>query len=268
MPELPEVETIKNELSPFAVGRKITGVDILWPRMLKRPPLDEFQSAIAGRKITGLGRRGKYLIFRLSGGKNLLFHLKMSGSLLTGRGEPPPYTRAVIRLDDGTSVFFRDPRKFGTLHLIDEADDFLCKLGPEPLDPGFMPGVLRALLCCRKAPVKAVLVDQGVIAGIGNMYADEALFSARIHPLRPASSLSDKEVKMLHAAIGEVLRTAITNKGASMTAYFRPGGQTGAAQEGFRVAHRVNKPCPVCGGLVQRIVVRGRGTYFCPRCQK
>jgi formamidopyrimidine-DNA glycosylase len=267
MPELPEVETIKNELAPDVTGRTITGVTIFWERMLRQPPLAEFEREIAGRKILKLGRRGKYLIFHLSGGKDLLFHLKMSGSLLTGKGEPPKYTRAIIRLDDGTSIFFRDPRKFGTLQLVDDANSFLCKLGPEPLEPAFTARVLQDILCQRKAPVKAVLVDQAIIAGIGNMYADEALFSARIHPLRPARSLSTREIKRLHAAIREVLIAAIESKGASVASYFRPGGQTGGAQNGFRVAHRGGQPCPICGGRVQRIVVRGRGTYFCPKCQ-
>lgn len=267
MPELPEVETIKNELAPDVSGRTIAGVTIFWERMLRKPALAEFEKEIAGREILKLGRRGKYLIFHLSGGKDLLFHLKMSGSLLVGKGEPPKHTRAVIRLDDGTSIFFRDARKFGTLHLVNDAGGFLCKLGPEPLEPGFTAAVLQDILRRRKAPVKAVLVDQGLIAGIGNMYADEALFSARIHPLRPASSLSAKEVNGLHTAIREVLIAAIESKGASVASYFRPGGQTGAAQNGFCVAHRGGELCPVCNGTVQRIVVRGRGTYFCPGCQ-
>jgi formamidopyrimidine-DNA glycosylase len=267
MPELPEVETIKSELLPHVIGRTITGVSLLWERMLRQPSPGEFHPAIHNRKITGLSRRGKYLIFNLNGSNCLIVHLKMSGSLLIGKGEPTEYTRAIIHLDNGTSIFFRDPRKFGTLQLVEDSDSILCKLGPEPLEPGFTTGALGKRLSQRKAPIKAALTDQGFIAGIGNMYADEALFAARIHPLRPAGSLSRAEVKQLHRAIQNVLLAAIGNKGASVRSYFRPGGETGTANSHFQVAHRGGKPCPVCKTSIQRLSIRQRGSYFCPRCQ-
>ncbi|MCJ7763836.1 MAG: DNA-formamidopyrimidine glycosylase, partial [Dehalococcoidales bacterium] len=184
-----------------------------------------------------------------------------------GRGLPPEYTRAIIHLDDGNNIFFRDPRKFGTLQLVKDSDSVLCKLGPEPLSPSFTPEILYDSLKKRKAPIKAVLLDQGFIAGIGNMYADEALFAAGIHPLRPANSLSRTEVKSLHRVIRDVLQEAISSKGASVSTYFRPGGETGTAHSHFQVAHRGGKPCPVCNTPIQRIPIRNRGSYFCPKCQ-
>ena len=267
MPELPEVETIKNELLPYVVGRSISGVTLFWERMLRQPSLAEFYSRILGQKITGIGRRGKYLIFSLNSGESLIIHLKMSGSLLIGKDTPPRYTRAVIHLDNGTSIFFRDPRKFGKMQLVKDKSEILSKLGHEPLEPDFTPQLFTQRLSKRKAPIKAVLIDQNFIAGIGNMYADEALFSAGIHPLRPANSLSSGEIRRLYQAIQGVLKTAIGNKGASVNTYFRPGGETGSAHFQFRVAHRGGKSCPVCGTVIERIPIRHRGSYFCPKCQ-
>jgi formamidopyrimidine-DNA glycosylase len=196
-------------------------------------------------------------------------HLKMSGSLLVGRGspEPPRFTRAIIHLDRGTSIFFRDPRKFGLMRLVKDKESVVGELGPEPLEPEFTAGLLRALLARRQAPIKALLCDQNFIAGIGNMYADEALFAARIYPLRTGASLTRAEIQRLYKAIRRVLRAGIGHKGASVENYYRPDGTTGTAHFEFKVAHRGGEPCPNCGTPIQRIVVRGRGTYFCPKCQ-
>ena len=267
MPELPEVETIKTELLPYVVGRSISGVTLFWEGMLRQPSLADFQARTKGQKIIGLTRRGKYLIFGLEGGDSLILHLKMSGSLLIGRDAPPEYTRAIIHLDNGTSIFFRDPRKFGKMQLVKDKSSILKKLGPEPLEPDFTPEMLAGRLKKRKAPVKAALIDQSFIAGIGNMYADEALFSAKIHPLRLANSLSRKEIQRLHRAIQDVLRAAIGNKGASVNTYFRPGGEKGTAHIEFKVAHQKDKPCPVCGTPIKRVPIRQRGSYYCPKCQ-
>jgi len=266
VPELPEVETIKNELAPV-IGRSISGVDLLWERMLRQPSPAEFHSRIVGRRITGISRRGKYLIFALDSGEWLIIHLKMTGSLLLGRGEPPQYTRAVIRLDDSSSIFFRDPRKFGGIQLVADKEDIVGKLGMEPLKPGFTPQFFAEMLQKRKAPLKAVLLEQGLIAGIGNMYADEALFAAGIHPLRAADSLSDAEVRRLHKAIRDVLLAAIESKGASVDTYYRPGGEKGSAHVSFKVAHRKGRNCPVCGTDIERIPIRQRGSCYCPCCQ-
>jgi formamidopyrimidine-DNA glycosylase len=173
----------------------------------------------------------------------------------------------VFTLDDGSELVFCDKRKFGTASLTADESDLDRKLGPEPLDPRFTPAVLAERLSKRKAPIKAVLCDQKFVAGIGNMYADEALFSSRIHPLRPANSLSEEETGRLHRAIREVLKTGIANAGATFSDYRRPGGEKGRQQDYFKAAHRGGQTCYVCSTPIERISVRNRGTYFCPRCQ-
>ena len=269
MPELPEVETVKNELTPHSVGRKITGVTLFWDGIVKQPTVTDFRSHLIGQKITGLDRRGKYLIIGLTSDDLLVIHLKMSGSLLISHdsSEPPKYTRAIIHLDKSSNIFFRDPRKFGAMWLVKDSSSITDKLGPEPLEGDFTPQVLAQRLRNRKAPIKALLCDQSVIAGIGNMYADEALYAARIHPLRLGGSLSQDEIERLHHAIQQILRAAIGNKGASIVNYYRPSGEPGTAHFEFKVAHGRGKTCPICSGAIQRIPVRNRGTYFCPKCQ-
>jgi formamidopyrimidine-DNA glycosylase len=269
MPELPEVETIKTELAPHVIGRSIKGVTLLWEGIVRQPSVAEFRSRITGQKIVGLARRGKYLLVNLSRGDLLIIHLKMTGALLVGRGspEPPRFTRAIIHLDRGVSIFFRDPRKFGLMRLVKDKESVVGELGPEPLESEFTPGLLQKLLAKRQAPIKALLCDQNFIAGIGNMYADEALFAAKIHPLRMGASLSTEEIERLHKAIRQVLRAGIGHKGASVENYYRPDGTTGTAHFEFKVAHGRGKNCPNCGTPIERITVRGRGTYFCPKCQ-
>jgi len=270
MPELPEVETIKNELLPHIVGRQVTGVTLFWEGIVHQPSVEEFYSRLIGQRLTGLARRGKYLLFSLTSGEVLIIHLKMTGSLLVGQdsSEPPKYTRAIIHLDKDINIFFRDPRKLGVMWLVGDESIIVGKLGPEPLETGFTPQVLAQRLTNRTAPIKALLSDQTFIAGIGNMYADEALFAARIHPLRSGGSLSSEEVKHLHRAIQRVLWSAIGNKGASVDTYLRPDGTLGTAHFQFQVAHRLGgKFCPVCGTPIERIPVRNRGSYFCPHCQ-
>ena len=269
MPELPEVETVKNELAPHILGRTFTGITLLWDGIVKASSIDEFRSRLAGQKITGLSRHGKYLVLDLNSDDWLVIHMKMSGSLLLSRdsSEPPKYTRAVFHLDDGMCIFFRDPRKFGRVWLVRDWKTVTKNLGPEPLESEFTPQVLAQRLKNRKAPVKVLLCDQSVIAGIGNMYADEALFAAGIHPLRPGASLTPEEIEQLYKAIQQTLRAAIDNKGASIVNYYRPGGETGTAHFEFKVAHGRGQNCPNCGSPIQRIAVRNRGTYFCPKCQ-
>jgi formamidopyrimidine-DNA glycosylase len=269
MPELPEVETIKNELLPHVIGRCITGIDLCWDGIVRYPSPDEFRNRLLGQTITWLTRRGKYLIFSLTSTGFLIIHLKMSGSLLlkTTTALDERFVRAIIYLDNETAILFRDPRKFGRMWLVPDTGEIASKLGPEPLSPAFTPELLAQLLQNRSAPVKALLLDQARIAGIGNMYADEALFASRIHPLRPGESLSPEEIAHLHQAIQKVLRAGIKNKGASIENYFRPDGAPGTAHFEFQVAHHRGQTCPVCGTPLQRIVVRNRGTYLCPNCQ-
>ena len=270
MPELPEVETVKNELLPRVVGHRITGVTLCWEGIVKEPSVEDFRSRITGQEITGITRQGKYLIVGLSGDDLLIVHLRMTGSLIVGENssEPPKFTRATIHLDNDTSIFFRDPRKFGVMRLAKDTKDVEGKLGPEPLEAAFTPEVMVERLAKRTAPIKALLLDQKFVAGIGNMYADEALFAAGIHPERAGDSLSQEEAECLHGNIQRILWAAIENKGASVDTYFRPDGSEGTAHFEFKVAHGLGgKICPVCGGPIERIVVRNRGTYFCPKCQ-
>jgi formamidopyrimidine-DNA glycosylase len=270
MPELPEVETVKNQLAPHVIGRTITKVTLLWDRMVKRQDPAEFLRLVAGQKIIEMTRQGKYLIVHLSNGSKLIIHLKMTGSLLLGttESETPQYTRAIIHLDDGQNVFFRDPRKFGVLNLVKDLREIEGKLGPEPLESGFTLKGFSAGLVKRSAPVKSLILDQKFIAGVGNMYADEALFLARIDPRRPANSLKKTEIKRLFDAIHEVLIAGLKYGGASVVTYFHPDGTVGTAHQHFNVAHNQKKECPVCGGPIERVVVGGRGSYYCPRCQK
>ena len=267
MPELPEVETVKNELSPHVIGRRITGIELLWDRIVKETSVSDFLARTKGRKILALARHGKYLLWQLDSGDLLVVHLKMTGSLLVGTDGPPKYTRATIHLDDGHSIYFRDPRKFGVLKLVKDSAEVEDKLGPEPLEPEFTPQVFAERLKGRKAPIKALLLDQKFLAGVGNMYADEALFASKIHPERISGSLTRAESGRLYKAIRSVLTTAIGCGGASIVTYYRPDGSTGTAHFQFNVAHGQVKNCRVCGTPIKRIVVRGRGTYFCPKCQ-
>ena len=262
MPELPEVETIKNELSPHIIGHSITSVTILDEKLVRQPSVAEFCSRLIGQKIIAVERRGKYLIFGLSSGEALIIHLKMSGSLLL---KPPDrFIRAVLHLDDGTKIYFRDPRKFGAMWLVENKNAIIAKLGPEALAAEFTPKILAQRLSRRSAPIKALLCEQSLVAGIGNMYADEALFRARIHPLRSGKSLSGAEIKRLHHAIQQILSAAIKNKGASVENYFRPDGQIGTAHFEFKVAHGRGKRCPACGTAIERIPVRNRGAISAP----
>ncbi len=270
MPELPEVETTKNELLPHIVGRRITGVTLFWDGIIRQPSVEEFCSRLIGQRITGMARCGKYLILGLTSSEVLIIHLKMTGALLlkTASAEPTKFTRAILHMDKETQLHFRDPRKLGVMWLVEDKNTIVGKLGPEPLEADFTPQLLAQRLNNRTAPIKALLCDQTFIAGIGNMYADEALFNAKIHPLRLGKSLSRDEVERLHSAIRQVLWTAINNKGASTDTYIRPDGTLGTAHFQFKVAHYLSgRFCPVCGTPIQRIPIRNRGSYFCPHCQ-
>jgi formamidopyrimidine-DNA glycosylase len=268
MPELPEVETIKRDLTPRILGRSFVGVTLNWPNTVRIPSPEAFSRSLVGKGITELDRRGKYLIFRLSSGEALILHFRMSGSLLLDpQGEPDPYIRVVFHLDDGAHLHFRDPRKLGLMWLVKDESKVVGKLGPEPLDRGFTAEVLGERAKKRSALIKAVLCNQSFLAGVGNMYADEALFAAGIHPMRTANSLSTEEIARLHCALRRVLEEAIGSYGASINDYRRPDGEPGTAQFVFKVAHRGGQPCPACATPIERIAIRQRGTYFCPRCQ-
>jgi len=267
MPELPEVETIKNELAPRVVGQSFTQVTILDDKLVCGGSAEEVRRGLIGQKVESLGRRGKYLIFHLSNGRSLIIHLRMTGSLLLNPKGVDRYARAAFHLSNGHHFVFRDRRRLGVLWLVDNADTVVGKLGPEPLDKSFTPEILGQRLSRHHISVKAALLDQCIVAGIGNMYADEALFAARIHPLRKADALSPAEVQTLHHCVRRVLQTAIGSKGASVDTYVRPEGELGTAHFDFKVAHRGGESCPICGSPIERVPVQNRGTYFCPRCQ-
>jgi len=267
MPELPEVETIKNALKPHLTGRSFKGIRIFDTRLVQSMPLDEFCSRLTGLQILGLDRRGKYLIIHLSGGENLIIHLRMTGSLLWDPDTDEPFVRMEFVLDDGGRLAYTDVRRFGRMYLVKDIEKITGKLGTEPLGRGFTPQYLAQVMQNRETPVKSVLLNQEFIAGIGNMYADEALCHAKIHPLRPARSLTPSEIKVLHKSIKHVLNKGIRNLGASIRNYRHPDGGQGSAHKEFAVAHRLGEPCPVCGTPIARIVVGQRGTYYCPKCQ-
>jgi formamidopyrimidine-DNA glycosylase len=273
MPELPEVETIRLALEPHVVGRTFKHVEILDPRLVR--PFEPLVVAaeLDGERVAALERRGKYLIVRFESGRVLLIHLRMTGSLRHAAGGKlgeDPYRRAVVRLDDGSDVAYRDVRRFGTWHLLepDEIDDYLAqRLGREPLERTFTAKRLGERLANRRAPLKAALLDQRTVAGLGNIYVDEALWRARLHPLREAGMLDDEELQRLTTAIRQSLRAGLARQGASLRDYSTPDGSRGRAQDEFRVYGRGGEPCARCGTPIDKIRVGGRGTWYCPQCQ-
>jgi formamidopyrimidine-DNA glycosylase len=271
MPELPEVETIRRHLAPRVEGRRLGRVEVLDPRWCLPEDPRAVGEALSARRVEELGRRGKYLVWRLEGDRFLLQHLRMTGTLLYDPPLEPPHVRVRLPLDDGHRLVVCDPRRFGTGHVVDgpaARDAYLAaRLGLEPLDPGFTAAHLHALARRSRAPVKAFVLDQKRIAGVGNIYADEALFRARIHPLRPADRLTRTQAGALRDAIVAVLRDGIDARGASIDDFRDPAGVDGSFQDRFAVHLRAGEPCPRCGASVRKIVVGQRGTYVCERCQ-
>jgi formamidopyrimidine-DNA glycosylase len=271
MPELPEVETIRRHLAPFAEGRVLERMEILDLRWSDPADPTTLQDAVAGRRIERLGRRGKYLIWSLDDEVHIVMHLRMTGNLLIAGDERPPYTRVLLELDSGETIAFTDPRRFGTgvVLLGDDAleDYFTSRLGVEPLSPDFTTDALRALARNRKQPVKAFLLNQERLAGVGNIYADEALFKARIHPERPVGTLKRAQLDALRDAVVESLEAGIDSRGASIDDYRQPDGAEGMFQTKFEVHLREGQPCIRCGTPIKKMRSAGRGTYVCETCQ-
>jgi formamidopyrimidine-DNA glycosylase len=285
VPELPEVETIRFQLEPELRGRRIESLEVLDERWSRPLPPAALEAAVSGRPIEGLGRRGKYLLMRLDRGETLVMHLRMTGNLLLVDDETgvrpgdhrlyrPPgeerHLRARFWLDDGRALWFTDARRFGEGFLLgaEELEERFCdRLGVEPLSDEFTPEVLATVAAGRTAPLKSFLLDQSAVAGVGNIYADEALFRARLHPLSPAGSMRPEHHRALREAIVETLEAGIAGGGASIDDYRDARGERGAVQDEFLVHTREGLPCLNCGEPVRRIVVAGRSTYFCPRCQ-
>jgi len=264
LPELPEVETERGRLAARLEGRRIVSARIDDPR-LTRPDEPAWTAArLSGERVDGVERRGKYLIVRLAGGQVLLVHLRMTGGF---RYEHASHERAVLELDDGTRIAYRDLRRFGTWLLLDpeEAEAHLeIRLGPEPLGRGFTAAYLAKRLAGRKAPVKAAILDQRTVAGLGNIYADESLWHARIHPLRPAGGLDADDIARLREGIRRALRLGIRRQGADLGDGTYAGGRM---QHEFRVYGRTGEPCDRCGTPIEKTRAGGRGTWFCPSCQ-
>jgi formamidopyrimidine-DNA glycosylase len=274
VPELPEVESIRRRLESLVVGRTIERVSIGDLRLVQPSSPAEVASALTGRKITALERRGKYLVVGFESGLALLAHLRMTGSFRLGDRkelEDDGYRRAVIEFDDGSALSYRDVRRFGTWRLLgaDELEGFLAeRLGPEPLSADFTPGVLGERLSGRRTPIKAALLDQRTIAGLGNIYVDEALWRARVHPARRAGGLGKATIARLHDGICAALEEGIERQGATLRDYALPAGERGSMQNEFRVYGRDGEPCGRCGNAISKKRIAGRGTWFCPRCQK
>ena len=270
MPELPEVETIARMLrlggreQPALVGRRILGANLLWERTLAEPSSAEFVPRLTGQVIEDIGRRGKFLYFRLTRDW-LLYHLRMSGDLLVRPARTPREThdRLVLELDDDIQLVFNDARKFGRVWLVDEVDRVVGSLGPEPLEEGLTAESLFSRLHATHRQIKPLLLDQTFLAGLGNIYVDEALNLAKLHPLTPANRLTMEQAGRLLESIRTVLRDGIARNGASIDWVYRGGD----FQNYFRVYQRTGEPCPECGTPIARIVVGQRGTHFCPQCQ-
>jgi formamidopyrimidine-DNA glycosylase len=265
VPELPEVETIRRALAPHVEGRVLQRLEILDWRWCRPVAPDDIPPAVEGRRVDALTRRGKYLVFELSDDVFLMCHLRMTGALLL---EPADHTRVRFRFD-GRELYYDDPRRFGTgeLALGTAARDafFNARLGPEPWE--MTPACLRALARGSRAPVKAFLLNQKRIAGVGNIYADEALFRAHVHPLREAGRLTRPQWEAVHAGVLEALELGIAAKGASIDDFRDPDGVQGTFQDRFLIHLRAGEPCHTCGTTIVKLRAAGRGTYVCPRCQ-
>jgi formamidopyrimidine-DNA glycosylase len=271
MPELPEVETIRRQLAPLVQGRTLARVEILDARWCRPLAPSELVDALSGREVQRLGRRGKYLVWELSEEVYLAQHLRMTGTVLRDPDPEPAHVRVRIELDGGGRLVIVDPRRFGTGELLlgeDALDRFFAeRLGLEPLDERFTVEHLRALARGRTAPIKALLLDQRRMAGVGNIYADEALHRAGIHPLRPAGRLSLEQHTRLREAIVWALQAGIEARGATIDDFRHVDGVWGSFQDRFQVHRREGEPCSACGGTIVKMVAAGRGTYVCETCQ-
>jgi formamidopyrimidine-DNA glycosylase len=287
MPELPEVETVVRQLEPVVQGRRIERLEVLDPRWSRPVPPGELGAAVGGSTIERLGRRGKYILMGLDGGRTLVMHLRMTGNLILREGEETldpsegrrlyegersteeRHLRARFLLSDGRELWFTDPRRFGEAFLLDAVglEARFAKLGLEPFSPEFTPQALGEMARGRTAPLKSFLLDQSGIAGIGNIYADEALFRAELNPLSPAGSMRAEHLEALRDGVVAALEAGIDAGGSSIDDYRDARGERGTMQDEFLVHTRGGEECPRCGGTIERIVVGGRSTYFCPSCQ-
>lgn len=272
MPELPEVETVARDLQRWIAGATITDAEVSWERTIRHPlPAERFAVEVRGATIKRVGRRAKSVLLHLEDGRLLTVALRMTGALIVApaTAAADPYARVVFSLADGRQLRYRDVRKFGRIGLWGRGGGkaVFARHGPEPLARSFTAARLAGRLRRRSARLKSLLLDQSVLAGVGNIYADEALWRARLHPLRAADTLTPNEIRRLHRAVRAVLRQGIANRGASFSDYVGADGEPGANAEMLSVYQRTGEPCLRCGTTVERIVVGQRSTHFCPRCQ-
>jgi formamidopyrimidine-DNA glycosylase len=270
VPELPEVETIVRGLNFAIVGRRIKTVEIRLRKIAQAPPGVSFERAVTGQTVTGVTRRGKYAVLELSGGRSLVTSLRMTGRLVVARPRQTdfPGTHIVLRFADGGRLSFADVRTFGRMRLVEPGEPWDRDLGVEPLSSGFTQEAFIGMLAGRTTPVKALLLDQRRIAGIGNIYACEALWEARIRPSRPAKALTKPAIRRLYHAVVDVLTRAIELRGTSVDDYVDADGLRGGFQNVLSVYGRLGEPCPRCGGPIVRTVLAQRGTWWCRRCQR
>lgn len=270
MPELPEVETIVRGLNLTIVGQRITKAEIRLAKVAQAPAGVSFQRAVTGEAIVAVRRRGKYAVLELSGGRYLVTSLRMTGRLVVAKQSDPdfPATHVVLHLADGSRLSFADVRTFGRMRLVEPSEPWDRDLGIEPLSSGFTQEAFIGMLAGRTTPVKALLLDQRRIAGIGNIYACEALWEARIRPSRPAGALTKPAIRRLHHAVVDVLTRAIELRGTSVDDYVDADGLRGGFQNVLSVYGRLGEPCPRCGGPIVRTVLAQRGTWWCPKCQR
>lgn len=274
MPELPEVETMVRDLTPRLDGRQIIGVDAPFVGIIRYPEYEEFRRRVVGQSIVAVTRRGKYAIIHLASGDLLIVHRGMTGSLLDRSAQDPPerHLRLVLHLDNGRQLRLDDQRKFGKVYVLSSSGEERAlpwaTFGPEPLDDSFDLATFAETLSRRTALLKPLLLSQRVVAGLGNIYVDEALFLARIHPERRAGTLVADEVRQLHAAIRTVLTAAVRGRGTTFDSYMDIEGRSGSYQQRLRVFNRTGEPCPRCGTPIVKTVVGGRGTHYCPSCQE
>jgi formamidopyrimidine-DNA glycosylase len=287
MPELPEVETVCRQLDPELRERRIERLEVLDARWCRPVAPAKIEAAVSGTTIVGLGRRGKYLLLALDRGRTLVMHLRMTGNLVLvddqakidpsegmrlyegERSTSERHLRARFLLDDGRELWFTDPRRFGKAFLVEDAtlEERFERLGVEPFSEEFTPEALAAMTAGRTVPLKSFLLDQSGVAGVGNIYADEALFRARLHPLSPAGSMRHEHHEALRDGVVAALEAGVERGGASIDDYRDGRGEKGEMQDEFLVHTREGEPCPRCGSPIGRIVVSGRSTYYCPRCQ-
>lgn len=273
MPELPEVQTVINNLAPSVTGRKIKDVDVIYPKMIQND-LNDFSKTIKGLTFIGIRRRGKYILFDFDNGQTLISHLRMEGkySILNNDDDLPKHTHVIFWLDNGKKMVYQDTRKFGRMHLVStsEVDETkeIKKLGLEPFNSDFTADELFYRLQKKKGKIKGVLLSQEVVVGLGNIYVDEVLYYAKVHPATPANHVTKEDVELIKVGTQHILKSAIKYGGTTIFSFKNANGEIGHFQDHLKVHSQEGKECQIDGHLIEKIKLDGRSTYFCPQCQQ